>query len=53
MNLRLERCLVDDRAYQALEEVGVKPNIWYQLKVRNVDEEQIVANNDVHEEHEH
>ncbi len=43
----------DNRAYQALEEVGVKPNIWYQLKVRNVDEEQIVANNDVHEEHEH
>jgi molybdopterin-containing oxidoreductase family iron-sulfur binding subunit len=28
-----------DRAYQALEEVGVKPNIWYQLKVRNIDEE--------------
>ncbi|MEN9699830.1 MAG: hypothetical protein RLZZ301_1028 [Bacteroidota bacterium] len=23
------------RAYQALEEVGVKPNIWYQVKVRN------------------
>ena len=38
---------------RSLEEVGVKPNIWYQLKVRNVDEEQIVANNDVHEEHEH
>jgi MoCo/4Fe-4S cofactor protein with predicted Tat translocation signal len=25
----------DDRAYQALEEVGVKPNIWYKVKVRN------------------
>ena len=23
------------RAYQALEEVGVKPNVWYQVKVRN------------------
>jgi molybdopterin-containing oxidoreductase family iron-sulfur binding subunit len=23
------------RAYQALEEVGVKPNIWYKVKVRN------------------
>lgn len=23
------------RAYQALEEIGVKPNIWYQVKVRN------------------
>lgn len=25
----------DKRAYQALEEIGVKPNIWYQAKVRN------------------
>jgi molybdopterin-containing oxidoreductase family iron-sulfur binding subunit len=25
----------NDRAYQALEEVGVKPNVWYQVKVRN------------------
>lgn len=24
-----------DRAYQVLEEVGVKPNIWYKVKVRN------------------
>jgi len=24
-----------DRAYQALEEVGVKPNIWFKVKVRN------------------
>ncbi len=23
------------RSYQALEEVGVKPNVWYQVKVRN------------------
>ena len=37
-----------DRSYQALEEVGVKPNIWYQLKVRNIDEE--VAVNTVSEE---
>jgi molybdopterin-containing oxidoreductase family iron-sulfur binding subunit len=42
-----------DRSYQALEEVGVKPNIWYQLKVRNVDQpEQVVANNDSHDKHE-
>jgi len=26
---------LDDRAYQALEEVGVKPNVWYKVKVRN------------------
>jgi MoCo/4Fe-4S cofactor protein with predicted Tat translocation signal len=25
----------DDRSYQALEEVGVKPNLWYKVKVRN------------------
>ncbi len=25
----------DKRAYQALEEVGVKPNVWYKVKVRN------------------
>jgi molybdopterin-containing oxidoreductase family iron-sulfur binding subunit len=25
----------EKRAYQALEEIGVKPNIWYQTKVRN------------------
>jgi molybdopterin-containing oxidoreductase family iron-sulfur binding subunit len=23
------------RSYQALEEVGVKPNVWYKVKVRN------------------
>lgn len=28
----------DARAYNLLEEVGVKPNIWYQTKVRNVEE---------------
>ena len=25
----------NNRSYQALEEIGVKPNVWYQLKVRN------------------
>ena len=25
----------DNRAYQALEEVGVQPNVWYKVKVRN------------------
>ncbi|MAP01353.1 MAG: molybdopterin oxidoreductase [Flavobacteriales bacterium] len=43
-----------DRAYQALEEVGVKPNIWYQLKVRNVDQQQeLAANKDAHDKHDH
>lgn len=27
-----------DRAYHILEEVGTKPNIYYQVKVRNIDE---------------
>lgn len=25
----------EKRAYQALEEIGIKPNIWYKVKVRN------------------
>jgi Fe-S-cluster-containing dehydrogenase component len=25
----------NDRAYHLLEEIGVKPNVWYQTKVRN------------------
>jgi molybdopterin-containing oxidoreductase family iron-sulfur binding subunit len=25
----------EDRSYQVLEEIGVKPNIWYKVKVRN------------------
>ena len=24
-----------NRSYQALEEVGVKPNVWFKVKVRN------------------
>jgi molybdopterin-containing oxidoreductase family iron-sulfur binding subunit len=41
-----------DRAYHALEEVGVKPNVWYQVKIRNTDEEaEIVASNDSHDQH--
>lgn len=37
----------DKRSYQALEEIGVKPNIWYKVKVRNeentlLDELQVV-----------
>lgn len=25
----------DNRSYQALEEIGVKPNVWFKVKVRN------------------
>jgi molybdopterin-containing oxidoreductase family iron-sulfur binding subunit len=30
-----------DRSYQALEEVGVKPNVWYKVKVRNEQNEEL------------
>tara|TARA_R110002072_G_scaffold232309_3_gene389755 strand:- start:27015 stop:30389 length:3375 start_codon:yes stop_codon:yes gene_type:complete len=33
----------DKRAYQALEEVGQKPNVWYQVKVRNEDNKELDA----------
>lgn len=39
-----------DRSYQALEEVGVKPNIWYQVKVRNIEGAPVAAD---HKEEEH
>jgi len=31
----------DKRSYQALEEVGVKPNVWYKTKVRNEDNKEL------------
>jgi molybdopterin-containing oxidoreductase family iron-sulfur binding subunit len=31
----------DTRSYQALEEVGVKPNVWYKVKVRNEENERL------------
>jgi MoCo/4Fe-4S cofactor protein with predicted Tat translocation signal len=40
----LRKSTESTRAYQALEEVGVKPNIWYKVKVRNNDSE-VVENN--------
>jgi molybdopterin-containing oxidoreductase family iron-sulfur binding subunit len=35
----IRRAADHDRSYQALEEVGIRPNIWYQVKVRNNDNE--------------
>jgi molybdopterin-containing oxidoreductase family iron-sulfur binding subunit len=32
---KVRKSSTDNRAYQALEEVGTKPNIWYKVKVRN------------------
>ncbi len=31
----LRKSAEDKRSYQALEEVGVKPNVWFKVKVRN------------------
>jgi Fe-S-cluster-containing dehydrogenase component len=35
---RVDKIAGNPRAYQVLEEVGVKPNIWYLTKVRNKEE---------------
>jgi len=45
----------DKRAYQALEEVGVKPNVWFKVKVRNekndvLDKLQVEAHHEAHAE---
>ncbi len=39
---KIRKSSSSDRAYQALEEVGVKPNVWFKVKVRN--EENSVLN---------
>ena len=31
------------RSYQALEEVGVKPNVWFKVKVRNDENKELAA----------
>ena len=31
----------DKRSYQALEEVGVKPNVWFKVKVRNEENKEL------------
>ena len=41
----------DKRAYQALEEVGQKPNVWYKVKVRNEENKELDALQVVHGGH--
>ncbi len=48
VNSEIRKISNGKRAYQALEEVGVKPNIWYQVKVRN---EKNALLNELAEEH--
>ncbi|HPM32013.1 MAG TPA: TAT-variant-translocated molybdopterin oxidoreductase [Chryseolinea sp.] len=38
---RIDKITGNPRAYQMLEEIGVKPNIWYLTKVRNKDSEKV------------
>ncbi len=38
---KVRKSVDDDRAYNLLEEIGTKPNVYYMTKVRNVDEERI------------
>lgn len=35
VNSMVRKGSAENRSYQALEEIGVKPNIWYKTKVRN------------------
>ncbi len=42
----------DNRAYQALEEVGVKPNVWFKVKVRN-EEDKVLSEYQKKEAEEH
>ena len=41
----------EKRAYQALEEIGIKPNIWYKVKVRNEVNEELAAIQTAHGSH--
>jgi molybdopterin-containing oxidoreductase family iron-sulfur binding subunit len=34
---RIDKIADNPRAYNVLEEIGVKPNIWYLTKIRNKD----------------
>ena len=56
-NSKVRKSSEDDRAYQALEEIGVRPNIWYKVKVRNEKNEllaelQTAHGHGGHDEHE-
>ena len=49
---KIRTCSEDKRSYQALEEVGVKPNVWYKVKVRN-EENDLLAKLQVGKKSEH
>ncbi|MBT5933181.1 MAG: TAT-variant-translocated molybdopterin oxidoreductase [Flavobacteriales bacterium] len=35
VNSKIRKSSENKRSYQALEEVGIRPNVWYKVKVRN------------------
>jgi molybdopterin-containing oxidoreductase family iron-sulfur binding subunit len=41
VNSAVRKSSEDNRSYQALEEIGVKPNVWYKVKVRNESNERL------------
>jgi MoCo/4Fe-4S cofactor protein with predicted Tat translocation signal len=43
VNSAVRKSSEEDRAYQALEEIGVRPNVWYKVKVRNEHNEVLEA----------
>jgi molybdopterin-containing oxidoreductase family iron-sulfur binding subunit len=43
VNSKIRKSSSDKRAYQALEEVGVKPNVWFKVKVRNNENDELEA----------
>lgn len=50
VNSMIRKSTQEDRAYQVLEEVGTKPNIWYKVKVRNEHNESLMAIQVAHDE---
>ncbi len=43
INSTIRKSADDNRSYQALEEVGVKPNVWFKVKVRNNENQELEA----------
>jgi molybdopterin-containing oxidoreductase family iron-sulfur binding subunit len=56
INSNIRKSSEDKRSYQALEEVGVKPNVWYKVKVRNEENDllaKLQEEKEVHHESNH
>lgn len=53
VNSSVRKSADDNRAYQALEEVGVKPNVWFKVKVRNEENKELDGLQQEHKEEAH